>query len=232
MKWLEREGLGVRSHFTGDIGYDAVLHFGAMAERKSRVLRDLGLHAGKYVVLTVHRSENASAAAIGAVVASLLEELEPDQSIVFPIHPRTTALLRQHGDALPSVPRVWIIKPVGFLDMLQLVANASIVLTDSGGLQKEAFFLNTPCITLRTETEWVETVAAGANVLVGLGAPAVGAAVQRMRHARVEGRADYSSGVVPVFGDGNAAERILGAILHFVETNETRAHPSPRTSAP
>ncbi len=136
MKWLEREGLAARSHFTGDIGYDAVLHFGPMARRKSRILQDLELRPGSFTVLTVHRSENASAAAIRAVVAGLLEELEPEQGIVFPIHPRTIALLREHGEALPSVPRLKVIKPVGFLDMLQLVANASIVLTDSGGSRK------------------------------------------------------------------------------------------------
>ena len=91
-----------------------------------------------------------------------------------------------------------------------------MVLTDSGGLQKEAFFLGTPCITLRKETEWVETVRQGANVLVGMDAEAVVPAVVRLRRTSGEGRADVSSEIEPMFGDGHAAERILSAILQFM----------------
>jgi UDP-GlcNAc3NAcA epimerase len=216
MKWLEREGLGARSHFTGDIGYDAVLHFGGMAARKSRILGDLDLRAGKFVVLTIHRSENASAASIRAVVDGLLEQVGPGSDVVFPVHPRTMALLREQGETLPAAPRLKSVKPVGFLDMLNLVANAAFVATDSGGLQKEAYFLNTPCITLRSETEWVETVAAGANVLAGLDSQAIGAAVERLRGTLAEGRADYSAGIAPVFGDGHAAGRMLEQLMRSV----------------
>jgi UDP-GlcNAc3NAcA epimerase len=216
IKWLEREGLGARSHFTGDIGYDAVLHFGGMAARKSRILGDLDLRAGKFVVLTIHRSENASAASIRAVVDGLLEQVGPGSDVVFPVHPRTMALLREHGETLPAAPQLKTIKPVGFLDMLKLVANAAFIATDSGGLQKEAYFLNTPCITLRSETEWVETVAAGANVLAGLDSQAIGSAVERLRHAAAAGRADFTSGIGPVFGDGHAAADMLDHLLRFL----------------
>jgi UDP-GlcNAc3NAcA epimerase len=218
MKWLEREGLGARSHFTGDIGYDAVLHFKGVAARKSRILDELDLRAGEFVVLTIHRSENASAAAIRAVVDGLLEQVEPRDDIVFPVHPRTMALLREQGETLPTAPRLKAIKPVGFLDMLNLVANAAFIATDSGGLQKEAYFLNTPCITLRSETEWVETVAAGANVLVGLDSQAIGAAVARIGRAYHEGGAKFSACIEPVFGDGYAAQRMLSATLHLLGT--------------
>src|SRR4030095_3876298 len=132
------------------------------------VLQSLELRPRSYAVLTVHRSENTDAGGLIGLLRALGRVAGPELQFVFPIHPRTVSLLPVPPEQFDEVPGLRIIRPVGFLDMLQLIEHAAMVLTDSGGLQKEAFFLDTPCITLRAETEWTETVEVGANVLTGM----------------------------------------------------------------
>jgi UDP-GlcNAc3NAcA epimerase len=140
------------------------------------------------------------------------------------MHPRTVSLLGPHMDELQSFRRLRIIRPVGFLDMLALLDGARMVLTDSGGLQKEAFFVGTPCITLRKETEWVETVDEGANVLVGMDPEAVIAAAQRVLAQPYGPRDRHAASAARIFGDGRAAERIVESLVRLIaERRRTRA---------
>lgn len=154
---------------TGDVMYDAVLYNKKLAEEKSRVLDDLDLDETNYYLATVHRAENTDNR---DHLKSIFEKFSQlSKKVVLPIHPRTSNKLKKYNlENLLNHENLRIIDPVGYLDMISLVSNATRVLTDSGGVQKEAFMLGTPCITLRDETEWVETVDYGKNVLAGLGA--------------------------------------------------------------
>jgi UDP-N-acetylglucosamine 2-epimerase len=224
MALLGREGLGLRAVFTGDVGHDVVRIYAEAARRKSTIHRTLDLVAGQYCVLTAHRSENADAATLHRVICALERRGAPDLTIVFPMHPRTVSLLGPHMDELQSFRRLRIIRPVGFLDMLALLDGARMVLTDSGGLQKEAFFVGTPCITLRKETEWVETVDEGANVLVGMDPEAVIAAAQRVLAQPYGPRDRHAASAARIFGDGRAAERIVESLVRLIaERRRTRA---------
>jgi UDP-GlcNAc3NAcA epimerase len=218
MQLLAREGLTQRAVLTGDVGYDAVLFNRALAERKSQILGRLGLARSQYAVLTVHRSENTESGRLIALLAWLGEIAQSGMKFVFPIHPRTARLLPRDPERFNQFPGMRLIKPVGFLDMLQLVANARMVLTDSGGVQKEAFFLNTPCITLREETEWTETVEAGANVLAGLHRERIVGAVRHMESRIASGeRLNFAHQAGQPFGAGNAAERIIAELVRYLQ---------------
>jgi UDP-GlcNAc3NAcA epimerase len=218
MKLLTQEGLAHRAVLTGDVGYDAVLFNRALAERKSKVLANLGLAAGQYAVLTVHRSENTEAGRLIDLLSWLGDIARDGMKFVFPIHPRTARLLPRDPERFNQFPGMRLIKPIGFLDMLQLVGNARMVLTDSGGVQKEAFFLNTPCVTLREETEWVETVESGANLLTGLHRDRIVKAVRHWetRLASAAGSLDLGRDAGQPFGSGDAAHRIIAALVAFL----------------
>lgn len=162
---LKKEGIVKGVHVVGDVMVDALEESRKAAEKHSRILDQLGLRKGEYQFMTVHRPANTDnkknlESILDAVGASGVRT-------VFAAHPRTTKCLDEHGlrDRIPG--NIEVIKPVGHMDAVWLVANAARVLTDSGGLQKEAYLLGVPCITLRDTTEWVETVEAGWNVLVG-----------------------------------------------------------------
>jgi UDP-N-acetylglucosamine 2-epimerase len=198
MGHLEREGLGSRAELVGDVMVDA--HAWAVAragDHLPAVARDLG----PYVVLTLHRAENVDDP---ARLGRLLDGLELDVPIVFPVHPRTRAALGRAGRSLPSNVRA--VEPVGYLEMVALLAGAAAVATDSGGLQKEAYLSGVPCLTLRTETEWTETVDAGWNRVVDAdpvalaAALADGAFMQRQRPRPA------------LYGDGRTAGRIVAAL--------------------
>lgn len=197
---LAAEGVTRGVHLVGDIMFDAVRRFGAVARGRAETLARFGLSAGGYLVLTIHRAYNTEnpdvlrgiLAAAGALRAPVL----------FPVHPRTRPLLAA-GVAVPG--NVILCDPLGYLDMLCVVANSRCVLTDSGGLQKEAYFLGVPCATLRPETEWVETVEAGWNVLAGTEPDGIVAAVGRVLTA--------SRRPIACYGDGRAAEPITARLL-------------------
>jgi len=161
---LAREGITSGVHLVGDVMYDAVLHFGALARERSTILQTCGTTDGAYVLATIHRAYNTDAPArLLALLRSL--DLLP-HPVVLPLHPRTRQRLRE---AFPDVAfrRLQLIEPVGYLDMLRLEQGARAIVTDSGGVQKEAYFFGVPCFTLRPETEWIETVESGWNTLVG-----------------------------------------------------------------
>jgi UDP-GlcNAc3NAcA epimerase len=159
---LAREGMVKGVHHVGDVMYDASLFAAELAAERSQVLQTLELHPGDYAVATVHRAENTDDAQALAQILDWLRAQAAIQPIVLPLHPRTAQAAARHGLSLAGLD---IREPLGYLDMTQLVANSVAVYTDSGGLQKEAYFHKVPCVTLRSETEWVETIANGWNRL-------------------------------------------------------------------
>lgn len=218
MRLLEREGLEQRSVLAGDVNLDALMQNRSAASRRSTALRTLNLKPRSYSLVTVHRSENTDDGRLLGLLDALSGIASEERQFLFPIHPRTARLLPSPIEEFKGAPGVRLIRPVGFLDMLQLVENARMVLTDSGGLQKEAFFLNVPCITLRDETEWVETVEEGANCLAGLHGPNVVAAIGRWEQELARGAPDFSGGVRKTFGDGQAAMKILTHLMTFIDS--------------
>ncbi len=158
---LAREGIAAGVHDIGDVMYDATL-FAAAAARRSHVLERLGLAGRPYALATVHRAESTDDPEMLAEIVAFLREQAREHPVVFPLHPRTR---QRFAAAQPDLSGIILCEPVGYLDMHRLLQSAAAVFTDSGGLQKEAYFHRVPCVTLRTETEWVETVEAGWNRL-------------------------------------------------------------------
>ena len=215
---LKAENLAERTVFTGDIMYDTVLFNSRLAEQRSNVLARMTLTPGSYGMVTIHRAENTEASQLRNILETLNIITAQHFPLVFPVHPRTRACMNdQLPDWQPNA-KLRLIEPQGYLDMLQLVANARVVLTDSGGLQKEAFFLNRPCITLRGETEWVETVTGGGNLVCGTQSDAVLKAVQQWQQQLTDAEEahssmDFSAAAQTSFGDGHSAKIILAAVL-------------------
>ncbi len=164
---LRREGVTEGVYLTGDVMADILGDCLAIAERDSTVLSHLDVRPGAYLLSTIHRAENTDNPARLRSIMDALAMLGGDIPVVFPCHPRTEARLDALGILELVKASVRLIPPVGYLDMLVLEKNARRILTDSGGVQKEAFLLRVPCVTLRDTTEWVETVKAGWNILVG-----------------------------------------------------------------
>lgn len=186
--------------FTGDVMFDAVLTFSEVAAKSGTLLQDLGLVPGEFILATIHRKENVDhTERLGAILAGLAASPLP---IVLPIHPRTRNQLAASGIELPANFRA--IEPVGYLEMLQLTSGAVMVATDSGGLQKEAWFLGRPCLVLRDETEWIELVEAGGVRLAGADSAAIAA---NLDFALPAGRRP------DIYGDGTAARRVAKAIV-------------------
>jgi UDP-N-acetylglucosamine 2-epimerase (non-hydrolysing) len=204
---LAGEGITEGVHDVGDVTYDALLAVRDRARERSRILDRLGYEDGEYVLATVHRAANTeNEARLAAIVDGLADAQLP---VVLPAHPRTTAALKA-ADGIAEIPDpLHLVDPVGYLDFVRLLDGAERVATDSGGVQKEAFYLDTPCITMREETEWVETVAAGWNVLVGADTGAIRRNLRR--------RFEVSKKPQP-YGDGNAAERIARTLERTVGT--------------
>jgi UDP-GlcNAc3NAcA epimerase len=204
---LAREGIagpGVR--VSGDVMYDAALHYGAKAERHSQILETLGLRPREFVLVTVHRAENTDDGERLDVFCSTLARLSREIPIVLPIHPRTRTALLKRNLMHELTESVRLIDPARYLDMMMLEKNARLIVTDSGGVQKEAFFYRVPCVTLRDRTEWVELVELGWNRLVPL-----------TNATRVEASLRDALDWTPQacqnpFGDGRAAEAIASVI--------------------
>jgi UDP-N-acetylglucosamine 2-epimerase len=191
---LAAEGVRGRAEVVGDVMADATRVFAPIAQRRAAV----GVPE-QYAVLTIHREANTEPEALRRIVRALNET---GWTFVFPVHPRTRKVLGTHRIELG--PQLHPIEPVGYLEMLALVAGASRVVTDSGGLQKEAYWLRVPCITLRPSTEWVDTVLVGANTLVDP------ADLTRLASALVQAR--FPADAPPLYGDGHAAARIADAL--------------------
>ncbi|HEX7400538.1 MAG TPA: UDP-N-acetylglucosamine 2-epimerase (non-hydrolyzing), partial [candidate division Zixibacteria bacterium] len=163
VKNLKKEGITKGVHLVGDVMYDSLLDHLKVAEKKSRIMRKLNLRKKEFYLLTIHRAENTDIKENLKKVTQIIAHL--DKKVVFPIHPRTRNKLGEFKllSRLLSLSNLILIDPVSYLDMLILEKNAGFILTDSGGVQKEAFFLRIPCLTLRDETEWVETLESGWN---------------------------------------------------------------------
>jgi UDP-GlcNAc3NAcA epimerase len=192
---LAGEGVHGRTEVVGDVMADATRIFAPIASRRVDTRWE-----EPYAVLTLHREANTEPGRLRELVEALNDS---GWTFVFPVHPRTRKVMDDH-DIRPGV-QLRAIEPVGYLEMLALVAGASRVVTDSGGLQKEAYWLKVPCVTLRPSTEWVDTVLAGANTLVDPGA--VGGPVPALENAR------FPADAPELYGDGYAAPRIAAALL-------------------
>ncbi|MRX72169.1 UDP-N-acetylglucosamine 2-epimerase (non-hydrolyzing) [Bacillus lacus] len=192
---LKDENITQGVHNVGDVMYDAVLYNLQLAE-KSSVLENHGLEKNSYHLITLHRAENTDDQKRMENIISAFQQI--DKTLIWPIHPRTKNKLEGYGIRLDEISNLKVIEPVGYLDMLTLVSNAEKILTDSGGVQKEAYFLKIPCVTLREETEWVETVQNKGNVLVGSDTEKILAAAN----------SSYVSEYQPAFGDGESAKHI------------------------
>jgi UDP-GlcNAc3NAcA epimerase len=203
---LQREGIpDERIALVGDVMYDAALFYAERAAERSRILADLALEPGRYVLATVHRAENTDVPARLAAILEGLGEIAREGPVVLPLHPRARARI---GCASPSaLRRLRVIEPVGYLDMVLLERHAAVIATDSGGIQKEAYFHGVPCVTFRDETEWVELVELGWNRL----ASPTSARVVRdaIAMARRGGRPAASGSP---YGQGRAAEAIAAQL--------------------
>ena len=162
---LSKEGICSNVINVGDVMYDAALYYGELAEQNSTVLSDQGLEGKPFILATVHRAENTDDVDRLSVIFSQLNKMAQTERVVLPLHPRTKKALEGINYDF-NASRISFIDPVGYLDMVALEKNAKLIVTDSGGVQKEAYFHKVPCLTLRDETEWVETVKAGCNKVV------------------------------------------------------------------
>jgi UDP-GlcNAc3NAcA epimerase len=191
---LHKEGVTKGVHFVGDVMYDATLHAREAALRRTHVIAELKLEPGNYAMCTVHRAENTDSVDRLRQIITYLEEAAKERTIIWPLHPRARAVLSRHNMAPAGIK---LIDPVGYLDLHCLLARAALIYTDSGGLQKEAYFHRVPCVTLRDETEWVETIEAGWNRLW----------LQPQYRPQTE---------ISDYGDGNAAEKIVALVSQFL----------------
>jgi UDP-GlcNAc3NAcA epimerase len=192
---LDSEGVSGRRVVVGDVMADATRLFAPIARRRSTVLERFGLEPGRYVVVTVHREANVTREDRLRRIAEGLRRI--DDPLVFPAHPRTRAAIERLGLDLP------ISVPLGYLDFAALASQARVIATDSGGLQKEAYWYRVPCVTLRPSTEWVDTVETGANILVDDDPDAI------ERHVA---EASFPAAARPLYGDGHAAGRVADAL--------------------
>ena len=199
---------------SGDVMYDNSMYFASLAEQKSDILSRLGLKSGEYILTTIHRPNNTDEPArLTAIISALLSITERDEiTLVLPLHPRTKNLLDKNlapdiYEKLMSSPRVKIIPPASFFEIIVLEKNARIVMTDSGGVQKESFFFERPCVILRPETEWVEIVEHGAGIIADADPVRIVSAYDKLVGTK--------PAFPPLFGDAHAAEHILETICEY-----------------
>jgi UDP-GlcNAc3NAcA epimerase len=215
---LKREGINDGVHFTGDVMLDSFLQFSGFAQRNSKILHELGLGRGQYLLATVHRARNTE---IEENLKNIVEAFSStEERIVFPVHPRAMKYLKQYGlySQMKNASNVLLISPVGYLDSIILTQNAKRVLTDSGGLQKEAYFSKVPCITLDEATGWPETVEDGWNILVGADKHKIVEAIKRF---------EPKGNQRDVFGEGKAVERITSLLSSLRQPIERKMRVYP-----
>lgn len=196
---LHREGIEKNVYNVGDVMYDAVLNFKEISKKKSNLLKDLEVEPNSYILTTIHRAENTNDI---NRLKNIIEALnEVNKKIILPLHPRTKKYISDYN--LKFNYNVKVIDPIGYLEMLYLEDNSIKIVTDSGGVQKEAYFMKKPCITMRDETEWVETVSTGWNVIVGTD-----------KHKIINALNDFNAPDTQqqIFGDGKASEKIADII--------------------
>lgn len=202
---LEQEGITDAVHVVGDVMYDAILWAREVAQQESDILDRIGFVEGEFILSTVHRASNTDdPERLEAIVDGLSSAPLP---VVLPVHPRTENRLKEYELWERATTELDIIDPVGYLDFVRLLDASKRVATDSGGVQKEAFYLDTACVTMRDETEWVETVEAGWNVLVGADREKIKAELSK----------DWFVPEKPTpYGDGNAAEEIVNLLTEGI----------------
>ncbi len=201
---LHAEGISKGIRNVGDVMFDAFLYYISLADQSSEILKKLKVEKKGYYLATLHREENTDDPdKLNSVLNAFRKIGTPDQPIIFPMHPRTQKKVNLD---LEGFSQIRVISPIGYLDMIALESNAMGIFTDSGGIQKEAFFCRVPCITLRNETEWVETVESGWNCIAGCGTENIIAAYQSFEKRTVD---QYA---MP-FGDGTAADKIIRELV-------------------
>jgi len=228
-----KDGKTILVKKVGDVMYDSVLYYSELAEKKSTILQDLKLvgpqsalrHAPRrvhgspephmvqgavripnYYLATLHRAENTDNPKPLKSILSALNEIAKDVPVILPLHPRTKKMIKAYR-LFSKTQRIKLTDPVSYLDMLKLEKNAKAILTDSGGVQKEAYWFGVPCFTLRDETEWIETVRSGWNVLVGRGEKRIIEEVKRNERRKKPPKKKW------IFGDGKASEKIVRTIM-------------------
>jgi len=201
---LYAEGLTQGVSNVGDVMFDASLHYRGMARERSSVLGRLGLLEQSYVLATCHRAENTDDPQRLQAIIQALAELAGEMPVVLPLHPRTRNTLAALG-LNAALKAVTLVEPLPFLDMIRLEQTARCIVTDSGGVQKEAFFYQVPCVTMRDETEWPETVELGWNRLAGASRERIVDAVLQAQRPALSGSAPY--------GDGQASQLIAEGLL-------------------
>lgn len=209
---LAAEGISNGVYDVGDVMFDVSLYYAERAREQSSILSDLGILKGEYALATCHRAENTDDVSRFQEILGGLADAAARLPVVLPLHPRARKLAEAHGlSRFLELPLI-VTEPLGFLDMMALEQGAGLILTDSGGVQKEAFFYNVPCITMRDETEWVETVELGANRLVGASRSAIVNAVNDVLRGEVE-----NIKAMP-YGQGNAATAIVNRLVQLKTT--------------
>jgi UDP-N-acetylglucosamine 2-epimerase len=205
MENLKKENLSEKAYYTGDIMYDCTLYYKKIAETKSKILQKMGLIPEKYYLVTLHRPYNVDEIEKTKIIVEALNQLK--LPVVFPIHPRTQKMFKKFDIDLNETIKT--IPPVGYLDFLILEKNAKKIITDSGGIQKEAYYLKTPCITMRPETEWIETLEFGWNVLADM------ESTQSIREAIVASTVlDFHPNI---YGNGESAINIKNLIKEYLK---------------
>ena len=213
---LTREGISPQKiHLIGDVMYDTSLRHASRAKSESRILGELGVSERRYVLTTIHRAENTEDAERLRTIFDAMTRIAATVPVVWPVHPRTQQRFERFG-IHNRASGIHLIKPVGYLDMVRLEAEAAAILTDSGGVQKEAFFHRVPCVTIREETEWVELLASGWNRLVP---PSSTDAIVAAATAAI---GSMGADISP-YGDGRAAVRIADVLARW---------PDPPASTP
>lgn len=203
---LKNEGISSRVYNIGDVMYDAVMMFQDLAEDKKNMLDDIGIKEGQYILTTIHRAENTNDINRLREIIEALNEC--GKNIILPLHPRTEKFIRDYDLVLKD--NIKVIKPVGYLEMLMLEKYAEKIVTDSGGVQKEAYFAGKPCITMRDETEWIETVKVGWNAIVGTDKNKILAAIRDFNPK--DNRPN-------IFGNGDASQKIVKLMKDYNTSN-------------
>ena len=207
---LTREGVTSGVKMVGDVMYDCALFYAKKAEeRENDVLERFNISRKNYLLATVHRAENTdNLERLESIFRAFQEVGTTDCPIILPIHPRTAEKIRSISNN--SSKNIHLVPPVSYIEMVALERNSRIILTDSGGIQKEAFFHGIPCVTLRDETEWVETIEMGGNILAGADTSSIVKSVQRMLEINHEGTKKTN-----VYGDGKSSVAIVKALFEF-----------------
>jgi len=203
---LRHEGITGSVHRVGDVMYDCLLHYRSKISDNPPTLAALGLKPGGFALATVHRAENTDSPEALKEIFEAFNEISGQLTVLVALHPRTRKYLDSYG--IKTAPGVKLLEPVSYLQMIELECNARVILTDSGGVQKEAFFVGAPCLTLREETEWVETVQCGANVLCGASSDRIVGAYVSLERNHFK-RINCISGI---YGDGEASKSIVNML--------------------